>query len=412
MGENMLFWLIVGALALGVTALLVLALLRGAQAAQPAVEFDLKVYKDQLAEVDRDAARGVVSPEDAERARTEISRRILAADSAAQTASTGATGPTALRTGAAAVMGLALIGGSLWLYGDLGAPGYGDLALKDRIKNAEIARATRPSQEEAEASLPAPLQDPNAPADYVKLVQQLRDAVAQRPNDLQGAQLLARHEMALGQARAAYIAQQQVLRLRGSDASAEDFANYADMLVIAAGGYVSPEAEGALKAALDKDRANGVARYYYGLMMSQVGRPDIAFRTWQALLRDGPADAAWVPPVREQIEEMAFRAGADYTLPELETAPGPSAADVAAAQDMSEEDRQQMIQGMVARLSDRLATEGGTPEEWARLIRALSVLGDADRILLIWNDAKEVFAGNPDAMAVVRQAARDVGLPE
>jgi cytochrome c-type biogenesis protein CcmH len=90
--------------------------------------------------------------------------------------------------------------------------------------------------------------------------------------------------------------------------------------------------------------------------------------------------------------------------------PGPSAGDVEAAGEMSAEDRQEMIRGMVARLSDRLATEGGTPEEWARLISSLAVLGDEAQAIAVWNNAQEVFADNPDALEVVREGARAAGL--
>ncbi|MGB7318099.1 MAG: c-type cytochrome biogenesis protein CcmI [Planktotalea sp.] len=410
----MIFWLATTALAIGTVVLLALALWRGHSMARPAAEFDLKVYRDQLAEVERDLARGITAPEDAERALTEISRRILAADKSLREDKAATRSPVAARATLVAGLAVALIGGSLLLYRELGAPGYGDLALSTRIERADIARKERPSQASAEASLPPAVPNLNVPEDYLKLVAQLRTAVSQRPNDLQGATLLATHERRLGNAAAAHAAQAEVLRLKGSDASAEDFANYADMLVIAAGGYVSPQAEGALAAALKKDPKNGVARYYSGLMMMQVGRPDVAFRAWATLLQESPDDAAWVDPIREQIEELAFRAGVEYELPPLKTEglAGPSADDVKNAAEMSAADRQEMIAGMVARLSDRLATEGGTPEEWARLIGAIGVLGDEDRAALIWQNAKEVFADQPGALEIVRKAARELGMTQ
>ena len=175
------------------------------------------------------------------------------------------------------------------------------------------------------------------------------------------------------------------------------------------------EAEAQAKAgagvALTRDPENGVSLYYMGLMMAQTGRPDVAFRLWDRLLRQSPADAAWLPPILSQIEEMAFRAGvSDYQVPTIVDMPGPSTDDVEAAGEMSTEDRQEMIRGMVARLSDRLATEGGTPEEWARLISSLGVLGDEAQAIAIWNNAQEVFANNPEALDVVREGARAAGL--
>jgi cytochrome c-type biogenesis protein CcmH len=410
----MSFWLITFLMALGACALLALALLRGHRLARPAAEFDLDVYRDQLSEVERDAARGVLEADDAARLRTEISRRILAADKALQLGVQSAHSSSALRYGVITALGVVLIGGSLFLYRDLGAPGYGDLALSDRIEQAEITRKERPSQQSAESSLPAFEINPNTPQEYVELVEQLRKAVAQRPDDLQGATLLATHEMRTGNAARAHAAQSDVLRIKGSDASSEDFALYADMLVIAAGGYVSPQAEAALAGALQKDPQNGIARYYTGLMMMQVGRPDIAFRAWATLLQDSPDDAPWVAPVRAQIEDLAFRAGVKYELPPLKnkSLAGPSGEDVDNAAELTATERQEMIQGMVAQLSERLATEGGSPEEWAQLLRAMGVLGDEDRAGLIWQNAKEVFADHPDALEIVRNAARELGVTQ
>ena len=410
----MTFWLITFVLAFGACALLAFALWRGHSGARPAAEFDLNVYRDQLAEVERDRARGVIEAEDAERLSTEISRRILAADKAMHDEQADARSPVALRYGAIAMLGAVLVGGSFYLYRDLGAPGYGDLALADRIEAAAVARAERPSQETAEASLPPAGIDPNAPAAYVELIEKLRDAVEKRPDDIEGATLLATHEMRLGNAAAAHVAQATVIRLKGDASTAEDYATYADMLVIAAGGYVSPLAERALALTLQKDPENGVARYYSGLMMLQVGRPDVAFRAWAKLLQESPDDAGWVPAIREQIEELAFRAGVKYELPPLRDASltGPSAQDIQNAEELSEDERTEMIRGMVSRLSDRLATEGGSPEEWGRLITALGVLGDADQAALIWQNAKDVFGDRPDALAVVRKAARDLGVTQ
>ena len=406
----MTFWIIITALSICVTALLILALRRGRKDTAPAAAFDLKVYRDQLREVDRDYARGVLQDDDAERLKTEISRRILTADKAMQETHEDHRSPKALRFGLMAVLVAVLVGGGLFLYRDLGAPGYGDLSLKDRIETAKDARANRPNQETAEQALPAPIENLNAPKDYITLVTKLREAVASRPNDLAGAQLLARHEMALGNAKAAYTAQQGVLRIKGDQTTAEDYATYADMLVIAAGGYVSPEAEAALQAALIRDRTNGPARYYTGLMMAQTGRPDVAFRTWATLLQSSASDDPWTEPLRAQIEDMAFRAGVEYTLPDLNTMKGPTAEDVEASRDMTPEDRQEMIKGMVDQLSSRLGSQGGSAEEWARLIGALTVLGETERASAILTEARTVFAAAPDALAMINAAAQRAGV--
>ncbi|WP_424986418.1 c-type cytochrome biogenesis protein CcmI [Microbulbifer sp. S227A] len=405
----MTFWIITSALALVIAATLALVLLRARQTAGPAAAFDMQVYRDQLRDVERDLERGVIDSADAKRVRTEISRRILAADSQIQASRAGAGQSAPISLAMAVLMGVTLIAGSLTLYRSLGAPGYGDLGLERRIELAETMRKSRPGQAEAEASLDTPAPPAGISPEYATLVERLRETVSERPDDLQGHVLLAHNEAAIGNFKAAAAAQSDVLRLMGDAATSGDIAEYASLMVMAAGGYVSPEAEAVLERVLSQDPDNGTARYYSGLMMAQTGRPDLAFRIWNALLRDSPPDAPWIRPIRAQIEDMARRAGVEFMLPSL---PGPSAADMAAASDMSQEDRTAMIRGMVQGLSDRLATEGGTPPEWARLIGALGVLGETDQAAAIYANAQDVFAGDDSALTLIRQAATQAGVGE
>ncbi len=294
----------------------------------------------------------------------------------------------------------------------LGAPGYPDLPMSERLARAETFRAERPSQAEAMAEAVLP-ERPEPDPDYATLMERLRDAVAANPDDIAGQRLLARNEAVLGNFAAAAEAQARVIALAGDAATATDYAALADSYIIATGGYVSPEAEQALASALERDPKNGTARFYMGLMWAQTGRPDLAFRFWRGLLEEGPEDAPWIAPIRSRIGMLAAAAGVDYAPPPAPGAgPGPDAADVAAAAEMSAEDRQDMIRSMVDRLSDRLATEGGPPEDWARLISSLGVLGDAERAAKIWAEAQTVFAGNEAGLATVRAAAGQAGVAE
>ena len=408
----MTFWIIIIGIAAVVALLLARAVLRGGAAGLPdAMEYDLKVYRDQLAEVERDVARGVVPAEDAERARTEISRRILSADAARQGA--GGPGPAPAKA-LMAVTALVLVGGSLALYHRIGAPGYGDLALQDRIAFAEEMRRTRPSQQTAVDSLPPfePLEEVSD--EFTSLMAQLRETVAGRPDDLQGHVLLAQNEARLGNLMAAAEAQEAVLRIKGDAVTADDIADYGELLVLAAGGYVSPEAEVAFRAALNRDEADARSRYYVGLMMVQTGRPDIGFRLWDALLRRGPPDAPWIEPILAQIETVAQLAGVNYSVPAIGAgdAPGPSAEDVEAAADMTPEERMEMIGGMVDGLSNRLATEGGPPADWARLITSLGVLGNRAQARAVYDNAVEVFAEDPGALDTITRAGQQAGVAE
>jgi cytochrome c-type biogenesis protein CcmH len=409
----MTFWIITSAMALVVAATLALVLLRSRASAGPAAAFDLQVYRDQLKDVDRDLERGVIGEADAERIRTEVSRRILTADAAMRAAGARGGQSRSLSRVAAGLLGAGLIGGSLMLYRSLGAPGYGDLGLKQRMASAEAMAASRPGQEEAEAMLAEQAPPAEVNPDYLALVEKLRVTVTERPNDLRGQMLLARSEATLGNFEAARMAQAEVLRLKGAEATVADYVEQADLMIMAAGGYVSPEAEVVLNTILEMDPRNGPARYYTGLMQAQTGRPDLAFRAWNRLLQEGRPDAPWVAPIRAQIGDLAGLAGVEYALPALPSAPaapGPTEADLQAAGEMSAQDRQEMIRGMVQGLSDRLATEGGTPPEWARLIGALGVLGETARAEAILAEAREVFAGNDEALSVIADAARTAGI--
>ena len=148
----MIFWILASLIALGVAGLLALTLLRtrSAAAPEPAAAYDLRVYRDQLKEIDRDLARGTIAEADAERVRTEVARRILAADTRIRAAAGAAAsrGPARI---AALLLIAAVTGGSLLLYGRIGAPGYGDLGLERRLQIAETLRASRPGQAMAEA---------------------------------------------------------------------------------------------------------------------------------------------------------------------------------------------------------------------------------------------------------------------
>jgi cytochrome c-type biogenesis protein CcmH len=315
-------------------------------------------------------------------------------------------------------VGLALAA-SLGLYRYLGAPGLEDRPIARRIAEAEALRRDRPDQAAAEAealaagALPA-ISEPD-PA-YGELIGRLREAVAERPDDLQGQQLLMRHEAGLGNFAAASAAQARVVALMGDEASADDYAALAELQVMAAAGYVAPEAEAALAAALARDPGHGSARYYLGLLEAQTGRPDRAFRLWRDLLEEGPETAPWVAPVREQIDLLAAAAGVRYQPPEAlqppETLAGPDADAIAAAGAMSAEDRDAMIRGMVDRLGTRLAEAGGTPAEWARLINALGVLGETENARAVYAEARGSFAGQDAALAELRVAAEAAGVAE
>lgn len=400
------FWMTAIGLLFVTGLFMAVAMLRGRSADVSAAEYDLQVYRDQLAEVDRDLARGVLAQEDADRVRVEISRRVLAADAQVQSESAAPYQNKRITQAGLALSLVTMFAGSFAVYSWIGAPGYPDLTLSDRAALAQDTLANRASQAEFEAQLPRTAEVEIDPG-FAELLDQLRTAVEDRPDDLRGYELLARNEATVQNYKAAYAAQQRVIEIKGDRASSFDYVQFADLMIRAAQSYVSPEAENALREALSRDPKNGFARYYSGLMMSQNGRPDMTFRVWRDLLEEGPEAAPWIAPIRARIDDLAWIAGVNYTPP----APrGPSPEDIEAAEDLSTEDRTAMIEGMVAGLADRLATEGGTPDEWAQLIGAYGVLGEPDKAQIVWNEAQDVFAETPEALAVISTAAERAGL--
>lgn len=408
------FWIVAGALSVLVALALLAAFLRPKKGAVPAAAYDLQVYRDQLKEVDRDLDRGVLSEDEAARARTEVSRRVLEADRALQKAEAAEARQGGLGAGLVGAALVAMVAGAFGVYLQIGAPGYPDLPLETRIALVEEAREARPGQDEAEAEVTArPLIEPNP--ELEELVAQLRTILERRPDDVEGLRLLSRNEAALGNFRAAHLAQERLIAALGDAVTARDHIDHAEMMILAAGGYVSPEAEAALLRGLEAEPRNGTARYYAGLMYAQQGRPDLAYPIWRALLAESTPDAPWLGPIRLQIEEVAMLAGDPVTLAELpqprEVAPrGPTQDQIEAAGEMSAEDRTEMIRGMVGGLAERLATEGGPPQDWARLIGAYVVLGETASARAVYDEALVVFADLPEAIALIEEAG--AALPE
>lgn len=409
--QSATFWIIAGLIAALSGLALTLALWRRRSAA-PSLSTqsaDVGVYRDQLAEIERDMARGVLGQEEAARVRLEISRRLLDADRAHR--ATLRDGPLPRLSGLA--IGAFVLLGTVLIYVQLGAPHYGDLPLGKRLTQAEELRANRPTQSDVEARAKRP-KTPSASPEHLELMEKLRLAMKDRPRDLEGHQLLARNEAALGNYSAAARAQNQLVMIKGASAIAQDFSNLAELLILATGGYVSPEAERVLGEALRRDPQNGPARYYFGLMFAQNDRADRAFEFWRPLVENGPKDAPFTQAARANILSAAALAGITYDLPEMAPGvlPGPSSADIDAAADMNETERQEMIRGMVERLSDRLASEGGAAADWARLIGALSVLGQTERAAAIRDEARALFANHPDDLAQIEAAAQAAGITE
>jgi cytochrome c-type biogenesis protein CcmH len=389
------FWAVALALVAVVLAILVAALRRGGAEAA-ANTADVAIYKDQLAEIERDLQRGTITSEEAVRLRSEVGHRLLEADRAESNA--GPARSDRLPWPALGLIAVVVLGGSLFAYDRLGAPGYPDMGLQARLAGLDAAIANRPTQAEELARLGAA---PDAAA-----LAELRTELAAQTDPAALRSGFA-ERFAAGETTAAVLTAERLLELLGAEAVATDHANHALALVAEAQGYVSPEAEAALRQTLTLDLTNEVARYLVGEMFLQGGRFDQAFRFWRPILESGNPDAPWVASIRERIGMVAELAGVRYEVPGV---PGPGAGDIAAAAEMSPEDRQAMIEGMVAQLSDRLASDGGSVEDWERLIRSLTVLERLGEAQTIYDEAKVKFEGRPAELSFLRMAAVEGGL--
>ncbi len=398
----MTFWIFAGGLTILALAVMLWPLIRPKKQTASRSSYDVQVYKDQLKEVEADLARGTLNEAEAKTSRTEVSRRLLvAADAEAHEASTG-DAPKAASRILAGVLSVAVLAGTLGVYQQIGVPGLPDAPLADRA-------SSRPSQEVAEkavaqdgAELPDIVQvDPK----HLELVKQLQEVLKDRPDDLLGHQMLVDNLSQLGMYAEARVALETVMRLLGDEATAADYAAQAEIMIVATNWYVSPSAEEVLARAFQLDPSNPLARYYAGVLMIQRQDFGQTYSLWNGLLQEGPADAPWIPVIESQIDGIAAEAGITRT-----PLVGPTADQVNAAGDMTDADRNEMIGGMVAQLSERLATEGGPVEEWARLIRAYGVLGETAKASAIWNEAQEVFADSPADIGVLLAAARDADV--
>lgn len=382
----MLFWII----ALGAAALVGLALARplltrGADAA-PRAAHDAQVFRDQLKELENDVSRGVVAEEDAAATKLEISRRLLAADEEVRQAGGAGPAPRGLSRAMAAILVIAAPLGAGALYWEVGAPGAEDQPLASR------SAPGRPGQEEAEKMMagrqPPPPAGPEA-AEFRTLVGQLEDRLAQQPDDAQGRFLYARSLMNLARFGEAWRQFQRVVDLRGGDA--EVYAGLAEGMILAAGGYISPEAEENLLNVLKWDPSNPSARYYLGHLHKQSDRPGVAADIWERLLAESPSDAPWVAPIQAELADLG---PASRTVLR-----GPTPEEMQAAGNLPPEDRQAMVRQMVEGLAARLEEQGGSVEEWQRLIRSYSVLGQPGRARDAMAAARAALAGDPVALS-------------
>ncbi len=376
----MVFWILI-ALLTGVATLSVLIPLsrtRRHQEDAPA-RADEAVYREQLAAIETELERGLIDAEAAEAARTEIARRLLAAhdrgDSKKQDGSKG--GGFKLAQGLAL---LAVPASAFGLYLVLGSPDLPDQPL--------LSRLSAPAEEQS----------------VDLLVARVERHLAENPQDGQGWAVIAPVYLSLGQPQASAKAYSNAIRILGPNQAW--LTDMGEALTIANQGLVTADARAAFEQAVSLEPAAVKPRFFLALALGQEGRKEDAIAAWQALLQGADETQAWVGAARQEMARLTGGAPVGNSLP------GPSQEEVAAASEMAADDRQAMIAGMVAGLAERLSTEGGSVEEWNRLIRAYMVLGkkqDAEKAL---EEALSAYADKPEDLSMIKDAASQLGLTD
>jgi cytochrome c-type biogenesis protein CcmH len=337
---------------------------------------DVVVYADQLAELERDAARGVIGIAEAEAARIEIGRRILRAGE--RESGTSMRDGRRASVAAAILIGVTLPLVSIGLYLDLGSPKLPDAPL--------AARKAKPAEQLSPEELVA------------RLDQQL----AARPDDVRGWDIAGPMYMRLGRYADAVNAFQTAIRLAGANLQRQT--GLGEALTANAQGVVTSEARAAFEAAARLEPHFPLPKMYLALALSQDGRLQESIDAWKAVIATANGPEPWAVAARRELAEVEAR------LAEQNGAPAPNSA--IAPNPAIEPGAQSMIESMVARLSDRLNAQGGTPEEWGRLIKSDLVLGRTDDAKAAYEKAKTAFMADPSASAQLASIATELGLTQ
>lgn len=357
-----MIWLVFAAMTAVALGGLLWPLMR-ARAVEPASSASVALYHAQIASIDRDTASGLVSASDAQAARTEAARRLIAEDHGADDA--GAT-TTRRRTGAAALVVLSVAAAGL-LYGRVGSPDQPDAPLSARA-----------------ASTPG--------TDLAAALARIEAHLAREPDDARGWTVVAPVYLRLNRPEDAARAFAEIIRIEGPTPARE--ADLAEARVYAAQGVVTAEARRGFEAAAKADPSLPKARFYLGLAAEQDGDKARAKEVWTKLADETPPGSPLAANLRGRVAALD----------------GPAPADAAAIATLAPGEQAQAIRGMVEGLASRLRENGDDIEGWLRLVRARRVLREDDRALAALADARRIFEGRPDKTARLDALARELGL--
>ena len=279
-----MLWLILAALTLVVVGGLIYPLARpSAEKAQGRIEYDVVVYRDQLKEIDEEIERGLITPVQAAAARSEIHRRMLAAEDADLLTRSKPARIDARLLRNAAIGAIAVVTplGAFVMYSQLGSPSLPDRPYTEALKSSpDFINASDATALAGELS-----KAPSAEG-YDKLAG-LYFAARDYPHAVEAAH--------------------RALELGAKGAAT--WSELGESEVMAAGGAVTPEAMSAFTNALAADSRSERSRFYIGLAEAQIGNLKHAVAIWRDLENTSDANAPWLPMVREHIAAYAKQGG-------------------------------------------------------------------------------------------------------
>ena len=362
----MVIWIIL----LAMTAAAVMAVLwplSRHRAVSAQADPDTQFYREQMAEIERDRARGALMPSEAEAARAEAGRRLLRATGGRGEEFAAVGEPALRRRRAASTLVLSIIPilalATYEIYGSPQLPGPASPGPAERAENVDLMTA----------------------------VAQIETHLAKNPQDGRGWEVIAPVYLRMGRIDDAVKAYEAAIRHQAPDA--DRFANYGEVLVMAKDGLVSAEAQEAFEQAVKLDAGSPKARFYLARAAAQDGQVEKAKTAYTELLSASPADAPWVDAVRQELVALG--------------APAPEAGQGATSGIGPE-----AIAGMVAGLASRLEAQGGSAEEWARLMRSYAVLGQRDKAVAAADRARVALAQDAAGLKTIDTMARELKLTD
>ncbi len=385
----MLLFVLCALLTFAMIAIIAVPYLRNLERKAETADYNLKVYKDQLAELERDVTRGLIVSDEAEAAKVEIERRMLVE----ATVSESSSGERRMKP---PILFLAFLGIMPVVAGII----YFMQGSPDQPATPFASREDLPTAAAAADGMHSGMGG---------MVETLQVRLAENPDDVEGWALLARSLTNLNRYPEAIEAYREAnRRVGGRDRRLA--AEYAEALVIGNDGVVGPEALMIFNAFIEEDPNDPQAMYYLALAKAQDGDMQGALNDWRRLIENSPEDAPWLPVVQRQLEALMSEAGETGPMPSPQAVEsqedrfvGPTTQDIQAAQQLSSDQQSQMIDGMVAGLAARLEENPDDLAGWRRLARSYTVLGKPEEAKSAYQQVLRLAPGDADATAALNE---------